>query len=252
MRRKKIRPWHQDDRFWSTWAPILFNEERWAKTPQDITNVITLLGVKKGARVLDLCCGPGRHSLELARRGFRVTGVDRTPLYLTRARSSARREKLSIEFVRCDMRDFRRESAFDAVINLFTSFGYFENPADDRKVAANVYACLKPGGRLIMELMGKEILARIFLPRSWSILGEYLVLEQHHIEKGWGWIENRWSLIKKGKIENFKLSHRLYSAVELTGLLADVGFSAFEVYGDFARAPYDHTARRLVIVAHKS
>jgi SAM-dependent methyltransferase len=149
------------------------------------------------------------------------------------------------------MRSFRRESAFNAIVNLFTSFGYFKDPADDRRVAGNMFANLKPGGRLIMELMSKEILARIFLPSSTSIIGERIVVEEHHIKKAWGWIDNQWTLIKDGKARKFRLSHRLYSAVELTGLLADVGFTAFEVYGDFNRRPYDHTARRLVVVAHK-
>lgn len=149
-------PWYEEDDFWETMAPTMFTQQRWEDTPTEVEQVITLLGVEPGAHVLDLCCGVGRHSLELARRGFCVTGVDRTQPYLDRASKQAEAEGLEVEFVHSDMRTFCRPDAFHAVVNLFTSFGYFEDPEDDRQVVLNVYRSLKAGGVFLVEMMGKE------------------------------------------------------------------------------------------------
>ena len=245
------KPWHEQDVFWETVAPILFAERRWLDTPAEVDQVVSLLGIGPETHILDLCCGVGRHSLELARRGFRVTGVDRTRLYLDRASKQAEAEGLKIEFVQDDMRTFCRPDAFDVVINLFTSFSYFEDPEEDRQVLVNVYRSLKPGGVFLLEMLGKEILARIFRERDWHEENGVLILEERKLSKNWGWIESRWIIIKDTSRTELKLSHRLYSAVELTSLLTGCGFTHVDGYGDLAGSAYDHMANRLVIVAHK-
>ena len=246
-----MKPWYNQDKFWHAWQPILFSKERWAMTQEQVDHFISLLKIKSGASVLDLCCGPGRHSLELARRGFMVTGVDRTKAYLVQARRQAKKEGLKIEFVNKDMRRFCRQNSFDVCINLFTSFGYFRNPNDDKKIVKNVYRSLKKNGILLMELMGREVLARIFKPRDWYPLDDMIVLEERKVCKNWTWIENRWMMIKNGKMKEFRISHRLYSAAELSSLLKEAGFKKVDVYSDFTGAPYDHTAKRLILVARK-
>jgi SAM-dependent methyltransferase len=155
-----MQAWYEDDRFWETFAAVMFTEQRWSSAPIEIDWVLHLLeGVYPGMAVLDLCCGPGRHSLELKRRGFRVTGVDRTALYLDEARRRAHEEGLAVEFVQDDMRHFVRPGAFSAALSMYTSFGYFSDPADNLQVLANIYQSLKPGGALLMEMNGKEVLA---------------------------------------------------------------------------------------------
>ncbi|MBA7619403.1 hypothetical protein ES703_26742 [subsurface metagenome] len=99
---KDVKSWHENDAFWETLAPMVFREQMWANVPLELDGVISLLKISPRARVLDLCCGPGRHSLELARRGFKVTGVDRTKLYLDEAQRQAEAEGLKIEFVQDD------------------------------------------------------------------------------------------------------------------------------------------------------
>ena len=144
----KPAQWYADDKFWKTLAPWMFTEKRWANAPAEVDQILNLLALPPQPTVLDLCCGPGRHSLELARRGAKVTGVDRTAAYVAEARKRARAARLKVEFVKQDMRRFCRPNAFDAVINMFTAFGYFENPAEDRRVLVNVNRSLKPGGTL--------------------------------------------------------------------------------------------------------
>jgi SAM-dependent methyltransferase len=245
------KSWYEDDSFWKETLPVLFPDSRVQEAQQEVEQVLALAEIPAGAEVLDLCCGIGRHSLELARRGFRVTGVDRTQAYLDLATAAAERETLSLELVLEDMRVFRRDGSYDAVLNLFTSFGYFEDPEDDQRVVDNVYASLRPGGILVMQLMSKEVLARIFRPRDWYEHDGLLVLEERKVRQSWSWIESRWTLISEERRVDLDLSHRLYAASELSLLLRNRGFGKVAAYGDFDGSPYDEKANRLVVVAGK-
>jgi SAM-dependent methyltransferase len=243
--------WHEQDDFWES-VP-LFGPERMEAAPQEVDTIIAMLGLQPGAVILDLCCGVGRHSLEFARRGYAVTGVDRTAAYLQTAREVSAAENLDVEWVQADAREFLRPEAFDLAINMYTSFGYFEDPAEDRRVAENLFRSLKPGGSLMIDLMGKERLARIFNPRSWDELPDgSLFLQERKIRDDWTWIENRWILVKDGQRREFTLGHRLYDGAGLRALLLDSGFESVALYGDMDGAPYDNDARRLVAVAHKA
>jgi SAM-dependent methyltransferase len=248
---RELKHWYEDDHFWQAASPIMFGEQRLTQAAREVEDLVQLVGLRPSATLLDLCCGLGRHSLELARRGFTVTGVDRTGVYLRRAHKQAETEGLKIEFVQADMREFCRPNTFELVLNLFTSFGYFENPAEDRRVIVNVHKSLAKGGKLVMDMMGKEIIARIFRERDWHEENGVIWLQERSISKDWSWIDNRWILLRGTKRDEFRVSHRLYSAAELTALLRDCGFQEVRTYGNLAGAPYDHQAERLVVVAHK-
>jgi len=244
--------WYEDDAFWEQFAPALFPEERWRQGPEDVDAVLALAGAEPGCRVLDLGCGPGRHSLSLARRHYQVTGLDRTASYLAQARGRAQAEGLEIELVEADMRHFVRAEAFDLALSLYTSFGYFEDPDDDRRVLAHLHESLAPGGALVMDLVGREVLARTFVARAWRELDDgALFLEERSIDRHWGWIDTRWILIRDGQRHERRIGHRLYAGTELASLLGSAGFASVDLYGDLAGGPYDQSAKRLVIVAHR-
>jgi len=245
------KPWHDQDEFWAAMAPFLFTDRHWMDAPGQVEQALVLLDVMPGANVLDLCCGPGRHALELARRGLNVTAVDRTAAYLDDARVQAEADEFEIEFVQEDMRDFCRPDAFDGAINLYTSFGYFEDPAEDRRVLVNVYRSLRDKGRFVLEMMGKEVLASIFRERDWREENGVILLEDRWISDDWNTANNRWIIIDGNNRQEFTISHRLYSATELSSLLLECGFASVDVYGSLGGGPYDHTAERLVAVAHK-
>src|ERR1700730_8438339 len=105
--------WFEDDSFWELFGPVMFSEERVKAARAEVDSLIALMDLPPGAHMLDLPCGVGRHSLELARRGFHVTAVDLTTRYLDAARNQAAQEGLSIEFVQSDMRIFERANSFD-------------------------------------------------------------------------------------------------------------------------------------------
>jgi SAM-dependent methyltransferase len=243
--------WHDSDEFWGTTAPFMFTGARWDSAQDEVDQVIRLLGVEPGAQLLDLCCGPGRHSLALAGSGFRVTGVDRTAVYLEKARKKAEENKLSVEFIQEDIRTFNRPSAFDASFSLFTSFGYFENPKENQRVLLNLYESLKEGGKLLLDVMGKEVLARIFQERDWIEQDGVYFLQEREVSRDWGWMVNRWILLQGAQKREFEVSHWLYSATELSLMVREAGFGVVEVFGSLDGIPYDNNARRLVVVAQK-
>lgn len=247
----KTPPWYENDAFWRAVEAALFSEEKWAMAKSDVDGMVKLLSLPSGSKILDLCCGPGRHAIELARRGYKVTGVDRTHDYLKRAQKIAQENRLKVEFVKDDMRRFVRPRAFDAAINLYTSFGYFEKEEETRQVLKNIYHSLKRGGSALFEMMSKEILARDFEERTWSEFGNLLLLQHRSVDKDWQWLESRWILIRKGKRQDFAWRLRLYSGSEFKALLRSEGFQKIRLYGSLDGIPYDQDARRLVAVAHR-
>ena len=153
--------WFEDDSLWKGLYPFMFSERRFNVAEDEAKGILALSKLEKG-NVLDLACGPGRHAIALARDGFRVTGVDLSPFLLEKAASLAQEQNVDVEWVQADMRHFLRPEAFDLAISIFTSFGYFDDKQDDLAVLRNIRRSLRVGGILVMELMGKEILARGF------------------------------------------------------------------------------------------
>jgi SAM-dependent methyltransferase len=243
--------WYKDDNLWKTLRPFLFTEDLWARAQEEVNNIISLLDIKGNSRILDLCCGTGRHSLELASRGFSVTGVDIAKDYIKEAKKKAKTMGVDVEFIVGDMKKFCRPDSYDVVINMFSSFGYFRNQDDDRNVLLNIYQSLDKGGKLLIDLMGKEILACIFQKRDWIERDGTILLKERYIKKDWSWIENRWILIKGRVRKEFTVSHRLYSGNEIAYLLESSNFHSIEIYGDLAGSIYDNDAKRLIAIASK-
>ena len=244
--------WFEDDTFWETLEGFLFSQFRSSEvTAREADQILALVDLPEGARVLDFCCGPGRHVLEFARRGFQVTGVDRTKRYIESAQAAARSEELAVELAGADMRDFRPPPTFNLALSLFTSFGYFADAADDLQALQNLHASLTPGGSVVMEMAGKEILAQGFESRAWHRHAERdeFLLEERIVDDGWSSVENRWIWIRGSEQKEFAWTIRIYSGAELRGLLFEVGFSAVQIYGSLAGIPYDQDAERLVAVA---
>jgi SAM-dependent methyltransferase len=243
--------WHDDEQFWEAMAPVIFDSARRELTEFEVDGIVDLLDLKANRRVLDLACGLGRHAIEFALRGHDVTAVDRTEAYLERARRRAGLDNLDIEWVREDMRQFRRPDTFDLAVCLYTSFGYFEEPEENQRVLENVADALVNGGRFVVEVAGKESMAADFRPVSWEELDDgSLFLARRRLEGDWEWVHNQWILVTEehGR-RDFQMRHRLYAASELRQMLLEAGFDGVDIYGSFDGAPYDRDARTLVAVA---
>jgi SAM-dependent methyltransferase len=234
---------------WEQIAPVMFDERRWSEASDEVERALGLLGLEPPARILDLACGPGRHALELARRGYRVTGVDATAGFVDQAASRAAREGLDLDLVHDDMRRFCRAGSFDGVINLATSFGYFDDARDDLRVLTNVHRSLRAGGALLMELQGKELVARTLRRRDWREEAGGFLLTEQSVRDDWTWVDNRLIFLVEGARQELVLSHRLFSAAELAALLARAGFASLSVFGSLGGSAYDERAASLVALA---
>jgi SAM-dependent methyltransferase len=246
-----MKEWFEDESFWREMYPYMFDEQRFDAADEQVRKILKLTGIRRGA-VLDLCCGPGRHALILAKRGFHVTGVDRTRFLLNKARRRAKSARARIEFVRADMRDFVRPDAYRLVLNMFTAFGYFDKKDEDRLVLRNIFTSLKRGGVCLIDVMGKERIAKILqLTTSTRYPDGTLLIQLHEIFDDWTRIRNEWILLKGNRVRRFKFHHTLYSGQELKNLLREAGFAGVKLFGNLDGDPYGPEAMRLIAVARK-
>jgi hypothetical protein len=156
-----------------------------------------------------------------------------------------------VDWGRADAREFVEPLAFDLVLNLYTSFGYFASPEEDRKVALNIYQSLKEGGKLVLSTLSKETIVRGFVEHSWDERGDYMVLEHRTLHSEFRAVENQWIVLKGDTRREVGFIVRLYSASEMRVLLEGVGFSHVRFYGSLAGTRYDQNADRMVVVATK-
>ena len=244
--------WFADESIWKDLYPFTFPESAFAVAEEQVEKILRLTGAR-GGQVLDLCCGPGRHVVALTKRGFAVTAVDRTRFLLEHARARVAQANLSVEFVLEDMRRFRRPATFDLIINFFTSFGYFDDQADDFRVLELVRKNLRPGGVFVLEMVSKERLARLFqATTSTELPNGDLLFERHEIVDDWTRVRNRWTLIRAGTTRTFDFTHRIYSGQEMKDLLTKAGLADVRLYGDLDGGSYDLETQRLVAVARRS
>ncbi len=244
--------WFENEQLWDSLHDLMFPPESFEQAKGQIERMTKICGLESGD-VLDIPCGPGRHSLPLARRGFRVTGVDLTQPLLDRARASARDEGLAVEWVQEDMRTFRREQAYDIALNSFTSLGYFDEWEENVDVVRNILASLRPGGWFFLETLGKEGLASVFREVFAEDLPDgRIFLQRHQIVDSWRRIVNEWSFIDGDRItERWSFEHWLYAAGELIDMFRAVGFTDVETYGGWTDQPYGPRTRRLLVVGRR-
>jgi SAM-dependent methyltransferase len=209
------------------------------------------LQLKTRARLLDVPCGDGRISLELAARGYEVTGVDITEPFLAKARRKAEERGLTIRFEPADMRDLAFAAEFDTAINFGGSFGYFDEE-DNARVVATMSRALKPGGRFLIDTPTSETIFPRFRERLWREAGDVLVLTENRYDHEAGRIDSDWTIVAPdGRRESRHSSIRLYTFRDLAALLHDAGFERIEGFDAGTLGPFTFDASRLMLVATK-
>jgi SAM-dependent methyltransferase len=243
-------PWYKSlfgEEYLRLWAPSLTQE----RTDAEIEGILRLLELLPGARVLDLCCGHGRHAVPLAERGFRLTGLDLSETFLAHARRAAAERGVKVTWLHGDMRHLPFEGEFDAVVNLFTAFGYFEDEEEDLEVLRGVRRALRPGGKFLLDVMNRESLMRRFQPHSITRHDDgLLTLDERTLDPLTGCISIRMTVIHPdGKQNEHRFDVRVYSLTELARLLTTAGLELTSYYGGLDGSPWSLERPRLAILA---
>jgi SAM-dependent methyltransferase len=201
----------------------------------------------QAAPLLDLCCGSGRHALPLSDAGIAPVGLDYSaPLLDLARRRDCRR------LVRGDMRALPfGDGTFAAVVNFFTSFGYFHREGENRAVIAEIERVLKPGGAFLCDTFGRDYVLARLVPEERRSCGE----REYRIRRSWNpatqRIEKEIEVRHEGSIEIFRESVRAYTADELVDLLSGARLSVESAWGGFDERPAGPDAPRLIVLARK-
>jgi SAM-dependent methyltransferase len=239
--------WYEDF-FEGEWLDHVSLQPR-ERTEREIAFILDKLGLEAGSRILDLACGRGRIAVELARRGFRVTGLDLSARSLDLAARAAAEAGVDLTLVRRDMRELADEEAFEAILNVWTSFGYFDREEDDERVLANVARALVPGGLFLIDTINPMVLAARFVPEQRRELEDgNVVIEYRSYDHLNGRFEGVWTFVHPdGSQVELRSSHRSYTAAELARLLRNAGLAVEGAWGSFDGAPLGADVRTILL-----
>ncbi len=242
--------WWKNNFFDAYLTDVIFSDEKWERAGREIDFILERSNIEKKASVLDLCCGTGRHSLALASRGYRVTGVDYSKSYLEKAKGKAREENLDIDFQKQNMSELNYDSKFDLTVNLFTSFGYFRDQEDNLRTLRQISRALKKNGMLVIDVINRGWMEKNFQSRDWRELenGDFL-LEKRTFDPVEGRMKNEWIFLNNDNKKTYKFSHFIYSATQLKDMIESAGMKCCEVFGSLTGEDFERDSRRLVIFA---
>jgi SAM-dependent methyltransferase len=236
-----------DDYLWF-YEPLLRAE----RNRHEASEIVACLGLEPPGRILDAPCGHGRIANVLASDGFSVTGVDVTPLFLERARRDAVSLGVDVDYRLGDLRELPVHGPFDAVVCWFTSFGYFDDP-DNQRTLAEFARVLRPGGQLLIETIHHDGFVRSFTPAPAATVAERghdALIDVTTFDPVFGRIETDRTVHRDGRVRRSHHSIRIPTAPEFDEWLAAAGFSARH-YSDREGRALKHDSRRLVVTATK-
>jgi len=208
--------------------------------------------------ILDLGCGDGRHALELARRGFRVTGLDLSADLLNRARSRAADEDLDITFIQGDMRESPGIALFDLVVCFFTSFGYFQEDCENIRVLEAIAQTLRPDGQFLLDYLNRDFVLFNLVPEDRREMDGTVVEQTRWItgdpqQEGSHVRINKQVRIRDGfKERTYGESVRMYTLSEMRFMLGGAGLAVTGVYGDFDGRPVDQESSRNIFIGRSA
>ncbi len=217
-----------------------------------MARLIDLLELPSGARLLDCPCGQGRHAHLLAEAGFDVDGLDYSAPLLAVAKK--RGHGKSLRYTEGDMRALPRKwtGRFDAVLNLFTSFGFFDQPDDDNRVLEQFARVLNPGGVLVWQGGSRDGVMARFLSRDWWSTADGTVFgQEREFDPLSGFLEitSTWRGPKGAGERTHRI--RLYTASELALRMRDAGLIVEQAFDSFADRPLTRRSSEMLLVARK-
>lgn len=235
------------------YLPFIAARKKPSDTAREALFVQKILGLKKEDEILDLACGTCRHGIELAKKGFKITGLDFDAGALKIAKKIAAKNKIKLKLVKGDIRKVSFKNKFNAGINMFTSFGYFEKDSENVKVLREVNKSLKAKGLFLLDLQNKEWILQNLSKKTWEKLGDTYILEKRFFYKNKGIFANEITFVSpKGKVEKTFTHNHLYDLSKIRVSLKRTGFRIVKVFGDYDASKYNvRRSPRMIILAKK-
>ncbi|MEX2570654.1 MAG: class I SAM-dependent methyltransferase [Gemmatimonadota bacterium] len=235
-----------DEVFLRIYRPLLDSK----RTEAEIDAALHVLQLLPTASVLDVACGWGRHALELASRGFAVTGYDQSAYLLEQAEQCASDGGVEVRWRRGDMRALPFHAEFDAALSLFSSLGYFGDDHEDETVLSGIRSAVKTGGSLLLETMHRDLVAREFAERDWweTPDGDTVRVDREFDAiAGVSRERLHWRAADGAEGEKFH-AIRIRSASEWKRLLEGAGWRPIEWFGNWELDPFTHQSERLIVL----
>lgn len=248
---KHKKKWYKDffDKYYLRSYKDIIDERR---TLKEVNFIEKALDLPKKSHILDLCCGHGRHSIELAKRGYLITAQDLNEKFLRLASKEAKKEDVRIRFVCKDMRNIPFFKEFDAVFNIFTSFGYLESDQDDFKTIQQVAKSLKTGGKFLLDIRNPDWILANFQSKNWRVVDDLIVLEERSLNLFPKKVITKVIYIEKEKTKQAtEHSARLYDFLEIRSMLKKNGLAVQKVYGGLDFERYNRKSQRMIIISRK-
>lgn len=235
------------------------------RTLREVDFVVRAANLQPSDRILDLACGHGRHSIELAKRGFNVAGLDYSEPFIEKAKTDAKQAGVNVEFIRGDMKNLPFNESFDVVLMLFTAFGYFSDE-DNQKTLGEISKSLKPSGRFLIDVISGEAVInrfnkegqkeqdsnRLRIPRTYEVGGlkvdevEWFDPDEHQIHNHREWVD------ENGQKKEYDYYLRVYTVPQYKEMLSKAGLQFREVWGDFQGSPHNQDNFRTIMLAEKA
>jgi len=232
---------------WQHVQPLVHTPEQNQKEADFVEDV---LNVKPSAEILDIPCGEGRLTIELASRGYKMSGVDINENFLKEAKEKAGKRGLDIIWHHGDMRKIPWEDKFDAAFCMWGSFGYLDDEGDAEFIKS-VSRSLKRSGVFLLDILVAETLFPKYQPKGWNKIGDTIVLEDRIWDHITGRVEVDWTFIRQKKQATYHSSIRIYTYKEVINLLRQNGFEHFVAFGSLSKDAFQFGAQRLFITARK-
>lgn len=233
--------------FDSPYYHLLYKSRDETEARSALDNLLSALQLAPGSKILDLACGKGRHSRYLAEKGFDVTGLDISPASILFARQFEH-ERLS--YYQHDMRKSFRVNYFDAVMNMFTSFGYFKTDADHLRTIKHVAEDLKPGGLFLLDFFNAVYIRKKLIRSETKTVDNIQFLLKRWLRNGY--VFKSVEFQTGGRLFHFQEQVRLFELEDFHALFENAGLKIRHTYGDYDLAPFDaENAKRLIIIAEK-
>lgn len=219
---------------------------------KEVDFIIQTLGLSKKSKILDLACGVGRHAIRLAKKGFNVVGLDFSKKLIEEAKKNATKEDVLINFKRENIKTFSLKEQFDAIILMYTSFGYFVEEKDNIQILNQIRDSLKNTGLFLLDLPNKQWVMEKVPRKTWRQVKDVYILEEKYFDEKINMHIDDITILNKEKIKKTKTFLRLYSFSEINQKLKENGFYVKKTFGSYDKRKFNEKlSPRMILLAQK-